>query len=61
MDVKQLAEHVRKMRELQRLYFRTRSQLTLEECKAAEKFVDRSISEILDPMVPDLFSQETES
>ncbi len=57
MDAKQLAEIVRNVRNLQKQYFRTRSPMTLEDSKLAEKHLDAVLAVILDPPETDLFSQ----
>jgi hypothetical protein len=47
ITVEKLAEEVRKMRRMQKDYFRTRSYAVLMESKAQEKFVDAMLEGIL--------------
>ena len=44
MDPRQFYEEVKKMRQLQKTYFRTRRQGDLEASKAQEKIIDKEIA-----------------
>lgn len=55
LDVKQLAEMVRRMRTLQKLYFRKSPKATVGDCKEAEREVDAAVAAILNAESPDLF------
>lgn len=43
-------EKVRQMRKLQKEYFKTRSTFVLEECKKAEKEVDRMLARSIEDL-----------
>lgn len=63
MDYQQLLDAVRRMRQLQKDYFRTRSPYTLNESKRAERDVDALLKKADAAQVPqpgDLFSNELE-
>jgi hypothetical protein len=57
MDLKALADLVRRMREAQRRYFAGRSTGDLEASKALERQVDAACREVLDPPQPGLFDR----
>lgn len=44
MAIEELKEKVRQMRELQKRYFRERSSVILNQCKAAEREVDALVA-----------------
>ncbi len=46
MDPRQFYEEVKKMRQLQKTYFRTRRQGDLEASKAQEKIIDKEIARV---------------
>lgn len=57
MDLIEFATLVRKLREAQRQFFKTRASPYLYESKALERIVDRKIEELLSP---GLFDAKTE-
>lgn len=56
VTVKALAKLIRNARDLQKTYFKTRTQAALEASKLAERELDATVAEILDP--PTLFGRE---
>lgn len=46
MDPRQFYEEVKKMRQLQKTYFRTRRQGDLDASKAQEKIIDKEIARV---------------
>lgn len=59
MDLTEFITAVAHMRELQTLYFKTRSQDILKQCKIAEKNVDVAIEHFMDKKQTDIFSETT--
>lgn len=49
MTVQELAKLVKEARDLQRTYFRTRTQTALEASKKAEKALDHAVADVLEP------------
>lgn len=58
MTAREFAELVKRMREAQRTYFRTRAASVLEESKRLEREVDAVVSDILSG--PSLFDGESQ-
>lgn len=62
MNAREFSETVRRMREKQELYFRTRSTQVLQESKELERMVDSEIKRVDAVMQakynPELFGQE---
>jgi hypothetical protein len=55
-DLRALARMVRRVRQLQATYFKTRDPDTLAASKRAERELDAAVAEVLDFHTPDLFS-----
>lgn len=57
----ELALMVKRMRDCQKEYFRTRQGNLLAICRDWEKRIDKAVEEILNPPSPGLFDQEQKS
>lgn len=59
METKQLAELVKRTRDAQKTYFRTKGNIA--ECKTLEAELDRAVKAILDPPPAGLFGESGKS
>ena len=59
MDAKELARQVLHVLDMQKCYFRERSQTLLNECRDLERRLRATCKEILNPPQPGLFERES--